>query len=64
MVIESGEDYIVFVDRRRLRARVDRRPDDLYYISWESDTEDPWIEYERPFEALREAAFRAYQGPH
>jgi len=64
MVIESGEDYIVFVDRRRLQARVERGPDDRYFISWESETEDSWIDYERPFEALREAAFRAYQGPH
>ena len=64
MMIESGEDYVVFMDRRRLQTRVDLGQDGLYHISWEPEDDGPWIVSEQAFDALREAAFRGYQGPH
>lgn len=63
MVLESGADYIVFMDRRRLLTRVEETPDGMYRVSWEDDG-GQWIGHERAFDNLREAAFHAYQGPH
>ncbi|GAC1520517.1 MAG: hypothetical protein NVS2B16_27650 [Chloroflexota bacterium] len=65
MTLESGGNFVVFQDRRRLQARVEQGQDSLYHVSWEPDEKDgPWRAYERAFEDLREAAFHAYQGPH
>jgi hypothetical protein len=63
MLEESGDDYAIFMDRRRLRTRVERGDDDQFHVSWD-DGDGAWTEYERAFENLREAAFHAYQGPH
>lgn len=63
MLAESGEDYVVFMDRRRMNTRVQREVNGRYRVSWE-DEDGVWIEYERDFENLREAAFHGYQGPH
>jgi len=64
MMLDSGQDFVVFMDHRRLRTRVERRPDDLYYVSWEEHEDGPWIDYYRAFEDPREAAFHGFQGPH
>jgi hypothetical protein len=63
MVQDSGQDYVVFMDRRRLSTRVERTERDRYRVSWEGD-DGTWLEHERDFENPREAAFHAYQGPH
>ncbi len=62
-VAESGGDYVVFTDRRRLPARVQRTPTGAYAVRWETE-DGHWVDYERNFDNLREAAFHAYQGPH
>jgi hypothetical protein len=62
-VAESGEDYVVFTDRRRLSARVQQTPSGAYRVLWETEDGD-WIDFEGSFDNLREAAFHAYQGPH
>lgn len=62
-LIEVGETYVVFMDRRRLSARVQRLPDGQYQVSWECE-DGGWTEHARRFENPREAAFHAYQGPH
>ncbi|HZU12592.1 MAG TPA: hypothetical protein VFB58_07105 [Chloroflexota bacterium] len=62
MLQESGPDYVVFMDRRRMHTRVERR-DDLYVVGWETE-DGTWVEYDRPFENPREAALHGYQGPH
>lgn len=63
MLEESGEDFAIFMDRRRLRTRVRQDAEGLFHVSWD-DGDGVWIEYERRFENVREAAFHAYQGPH
>ena len=63
MVLESGDDFVVLMDRRRMSALVARTPDGLYGISWECE-DGTWVTFERELENPREAAFRAYQGPH
>ena len=60
---DSGEDFVVFMDRRRMNARVEQRGDGLFYVLWE-ELDGSWSEHERAFENPREAAFHAYQGPH
>lgn len=62
-VVESGEDYVVFTDRRRLPARVQRTEAGAFAVQWETEDGDQ-IMHERAFDNLREAAFHAYQGPH
>ena len=63
--LESGEDYIVFMDHRRLSTRVQRTQQGTYAVSWESEDDDgQWLIYEGEFENLREAAFHGFQGPH
>ncbi|GAC1396460.1 MAG: hypothetical protein NVSMB52_09970 [Chloroflexota bacterium] len=63
LVLDSGEDFVVLMDRRRLGARVERDVHGTYSVSWETD-EHEWLPFERKFESPREAAFHAYQGPH
>lgn len=63
MVVESGEDFVVLVDRRRLNARVQRGEDGRYAISWEGE-DGSVVPSGQTFENPREAVFRAYQGPH
>jgi hypothetical protein len=63
-VVESGADFIVFTDRRRLSTRVQRTANGTYQVSWEPEGGDVWTVYEREFENLREAAFHGFQGPH
>ena len=62
-VVESGEDYIVFMDRRRGNTRIARKPNGMYGVSWELK-DGSWVNHEREFENPREAAFHGYQGPH
>lgn len=61
---ESGEEYIVFMDRRRLRTRVERTTDGRYQVNWEQEEDGPWLLHDHTFENPREAAFHGYQGPH
>lgn len=63
MLEESGDDFAIFMDRGRLRTRVRQDAEGLFHVSWD-DGDGVWIEYERSFENVREAAFHAYQGPH
>lgn len=63
-VLESGDDYIVFMDHRRLSTRVQRTDRGTYEVSWEGEDGADWTRYEREFEDLREAAFHGFQGPH
>lgn len=63
MLEESGDDFAVFMDRRRLHTRVQQDADGLFHVSWD-DGLGGWIEFGRTFEQVREAAFHAYQGPH
>lgn len=63
-VVESGNDYIVFMDHRRLSTRVQRTARGTYQVSWEEEDGEDWFLYEREFENLREAAFHGFQGPH
>lgn len=63
MLEESGDDFAVFMDRRRLRTRVSLTADGRFHVGWDDDA-GGWIEFERSFESVREAAFHAYQGPH
>src|SRR5579872_473295 len=63
MVRDSGESYVVFMDRRRMDSRVERRADGLFEVSWEGE-DGAWTMHNRAFESPREAAFHAYQGPH
>ena len=63
MVVELGDDYAVFMDRRHLSTRVQRTPDGEYRVSWEQE-DGSWTDHAGAFENLREAAFHGYQGPH
>ncbi len=63
MVLDAGEDYVIFMDRRRLQTRVQKTSSGTFAVTWEVE-EGPWIPFEREFENPREAAFHAYQGPH
>lgn len=63
MIVESGEDFIVFMDRRRLNTRVALRSDGMYGVSWELE-DGSWIDHTGEFQSPREAAFHGYQGPH
>jgi len=60
---ESGEEYVVFLDRRRLHTRVERVPRGVYRVSWEQE-DGSWISYDGEFQNPREAAFHGFQGPH
>ena len=63
MMDEVDDRHVIFTDRRHLRARVDRLASGSYGVSWQ--TEDGiWMDFDREFDTLREAAFRGYQGPH
>lgn len=62
MLHESGPDHVIFMDRRHMSARVERRGE-WYVVAWETG-DDGWVEYDRTFENPREAAFHGYQGPH
>ena len=62
MVQDAGDDYVQFMDRRRMGTRVER-VDESYRVSWEQE-DGSWTTYERTFENPREAAFHGYQGPH
>ena len=63
MLEASGEDFAIFMDRRRLRTRVHQDEEGRFHVSWD-DGDGRWIEFQRTFEQVREAAFHAYQGPH
>ncbi len=63
MIQESGEDYVVFMDRRRMLTRVQRDPNGMFTVLWEDDDQS-WVRYREQFDNLRHAAFHAYQGPH
>lgn len=63
MLEESGDNFAIFMDRRRLRTRVHQDSAGQFHVSWD-DGDGEWIEFERTFEHVREAAFHAYQGPH
>ena len=60
---EAGDEYAIFMDRRRLRTRMQRDAGGRFHVSWD-DGEGAWSEFGRTFDQLREAAFHAYQGPH
>lgn len=60
---ESGDSYVVFLDRRRLRARVEQTEGGAFAVRWEGE-EGGWITCAGELENPREAAFHAYQGPH
>ncbi|HZS94453.1 MAG TPA: hypothetical protein VFA78_06635 [Chloroflexota bacterium] len=62
-VQDSGDDYVIFLDHRALRARVQRDEDGTFRLSWETD-EGAWVGSDLAFDNPREAAFHAYQGPH
>lgn len=65
MLHDSGHDYVVFMDHRRLQTRIERGEDDLYRVSWEPENHSAdWIEHGSAFEDPREAVFHGYQGPH
>ncbi|HEX8917617.1 MAG TPA: hypothetical protein VF898_03870 [Chloroflexota bacterium] len=61
-VIDLGESYVVFIDRRGLHTRVELGEDGFFRVSWQD--EPSWITFPRTFENPREAALHAYQGPH
>lgn len=63
-MVESGEDYVVFTDRRRLSTRIERVESGKFRVSWEPEDGEDWIVYGREFENPREAAFHGFQGPH
>jgi hypothetical protein len=63
-VLESGEDYVVFMDHRRLSTRVEKTVAGTFRVSWEDENDGEWIVHEREFENPREAAFHGFQGPH
>jgi hypothetical protein len=60
---ETGEDFVVFMDRRRLCTRVQQMSNGRYQLTWEQE-DGSWIAYQREFDNPREAAFHGYQGPH
>jgi len=65
MLEDSGPEYVVFTDRRRLHTRVEHGMDGMYHVSWEpNDDSGVWIEHADAFDQPREAAFHGYQGPH
>jgi hypothetical protein len=63
-VLESGEDYVIFMDHRRLSTRVQRTESGTFRVSWEPEVGDDWLVYGQEFENPREAAFHGFQGPH
>lgn len=63
MLVESGENYVVFLDHRGLSTRVEQGADGKFYVAWEGPDET-WIPYTGSFDNPREAAFHAFQGPH
>ncbi|MBV9281478.1 MAG: hypothetical protein JOZ41_15470 [Chloroflexi bacterium] len=63
MVDALGDDYVVFLDRRRLKTCVRQRSDGRFEVSWEEE-DGSWTIHDRSFENPREAAFHGYQGPH
>lgn len=63
MVVDAGEDFIVFLDHRRLRTRIALGPNGLYGVSWELE-DGTRFDHDGEFPQLREAAFHGYQGPH
>lgn len=63
-VVESGDDYVIFMDRRRLSTRVQRTDTGRFQVSWEAEAGESWIVYDGEFDNPREAAFHGFQGPH
>lgn len=63
-VLESGDDYVVFMDRRRLSTRIQQLESGKFRVSWEPDTGEDWVVYPSEFDNPREAAFHGFQGPH
>jgi hypothetical protein len=63
-VVESADDYVVFIDHRRLSTRVQLLPSGKFQVSWEPDAGEDWIVYGQLFDNPREAAFHGFQGPH
>jgi hypothetical protein len=63
-VLESGDDYVIFMDHRRLPTKVERTDTGTFRVSWAGEDDGPWVMYDREFEDLREAAFHGFQGPH
>ena len=62
MTEETGEDYIVLIDRRRMPAKV-AASGGGFRVSW-TDEEGNVVVHSRVFENPREACFHAFQGPH
>lgn len=63
MVMASGDDFVIFMDRRRLRTRISQTAEGEFAVEWEGE-DGSWVRYERAFDNPREAAFHGYQGPH
>lgn len=63
-VYDSGDGFVVFMDRRRLETRVQQESDGLFSVHWEVEDGESWTTHGGRFSNLREAAFHAYQGPH
>lgn len=60
---ESGPNYIVFTDHRRMNARVEQAEDGRFRVSWERE-DGGWVTHEQTYQNLREACFHGFQGPH
>jgi hypothetical protein len=63
MTEETGEDYIVLIDRRRMPAKVAADSNGRFGVSW-TDEDGNVVEHREHFENPREACFHAFQGPH
>lgn len=63
MAQESGPDYIVFTDHRRMNARVEATEDEHFRVLWEEE-DGSWTLHAQTYENPREACFHAFQGPH
>jgi hypothetical protein len=63
MQVESGPDYIVFTDHRRMNTRVESTESGEFRVTWE-DEDGSWVSHARTYDNLREACFHAFQGPH
>jgi hypothetical protein len=63
-VIDSGDDYVIFMDHRRLSTRVQKTETGMFQVSWEPEAGESWILHEHEFDNPREAAFHGFQGPH
>jgi hypothetical protein len=63
MVHASGEDFVVFSDRRGEMARVQRDEGGDFHLAWQEE-DGGWTQFSRSFDNLREACFHGFQGPH